>query len=60
MKKEGKTCLRQGRNINYLKTRKRGHKWPKLKKIKMDFNSFCSAYSLLKIISVDCVNGFKL
>ena len=38
--KGGKTCLRQGRNINYLKTCKRGHGWPKLKKIKMDFNSF--------------------
>ena len=42
MKKEGKTCLRQGRKINYLKTCKRGHGWPKLKKIKMDFNSFFS------------------
>ena len=40
MKKEGQTCLRQGRNINYLKTCKRGHGWPKLKKIRMDFNSF--------------------
>ena len=38
--KGGKTCLTQGRNINYLKTCKRGHGWPKLKKIKMDFNSF--------------------
>ena len=31
----GKTC-----NINYLKSCKRGHRWPNLKKIEADYNMF--------------------
>ena len=48
----GKTC-----NINYLKSCKRGHRWPKLKKIEADYNMF--SLFLFFIVFVNSLQFFK-